>query len=127
QTRRLNVMSPSDRAKNYRRALDYLNRCTTFNESSLREANKIAGSPLTEEDIRRFLRNAADVLPSSRSPGGMAFVKEEMRKSLAEGIEVFGSLGAAGVGRKAGCMGISLLLMAGVFGMLLAVGLRIRG
>jgi hypothetical protein len=115
-------MSPSQRAKSYRRALEYLDRCAHFGESQLREANRIAGSPLTEEDIQRFLHTAGDVLPTSRSPGGMEFVRQEMRKSLAEGIEVFGSLGREGVGSKAGCMGVlALLSVAGALGALLVV------
>ena len=119
-------MSPSQRTNSYRQALDYLDGCPNFNESQLREANRIAGSPLMEEDIQRFLRTAGDILPNSRNPGGMAFVKEELRKSLAEGIEVFGSLGGAGVGKKAGCMGLlALLFVTGACGMLLVVALLI--
>lgn len=79
-------------AKNYQRALAYLDRCGPFDEAKLRETNRIAGGQLTEADIQRFLRSAPMMLPVNGKGGGMEAVKEEMRKSLAEGIKVFGSL-----------------------------------
>ena len=117
------MISPSERANNYRRAVDYLNRCSNFNESNLREANRIAGSPLLEEDVQRFLLTAPDILSDSSGPGGMEYVKRELRKTFGEGITVFESLEGAGIGRKSGCLGMLVLALAvGVLSLLLAVG-----
>jgi hypothetical protein len=106
----MSELSPSQRAKKYRKALTYLDSCGPFNEEKLREANRIAGDTLTEADIQRFVRTAPLIMASGGKKGGMESVREELRKSLVEGIEVFGSLADAGVGRKAGCFGVVAML-----------------
>jgi hypothetical protein len=78
--------------KKYQRALTFLDRCGPFDEAKLREANRIAGGHLTEDDIQRFVRSAPMMLPTDGKRGGMEGVREELRKSLKEGINVFGSL-----------------------------------
>jgi hypothetical protein len=84
--------SLSQRANNYRKAVKYLDSCGPFNEEKLREANRIAGNPLTEDDVHRFVQTAPSMLSTGGKRGGMEGVRDEMRKSLTEGIAVFGSL-----------------------------------
>jgi hypothetical protein len=103
-------LSPSQRAKKYNKALAYLDHCGPFDEEKLRKANNIAGTPLTEADIQKLIRTAPLMLTYGGKSGGMEGVKEELRKSLQEGLDIFSSLGAAGVGGKSGCLSVIAIL-----------------
>ena len=93
-------LSPAQLAKHYRQAIAYLDRCGEFNEQKLREVNRIAGGQLREGDIQDFVRKAPLMMSFGGQRGGMEGVREELRKTYMEGIAVFGSLAAAGVGSK---------------------------
>lgn len=103
-------MLPREIAGNYQRALDYLDGCADFGETELREANRLAGSPLREADILQMLSGGPLVLSREGKPGGMNFVKAQMRESLLEGIGVFDSLKGVGEPRKTGCFKLFALV-----------------
>lgn len=77
------------RVENYRKALKYLDSCSTFTYDNLVKANQIAGSPIPESDLQRMWKQSPLVLPTGGKPGEVEFIHQKMRSTLIEGISVF--------------------------------------
>jgi hypothetical protein len=87
-------MEPRERATRYKKALAYLDGCGVLTLDKLRKANEIAGSNLSEFELRKQWDDAACILPSGGNPGGPEYLRVAMRQALSQGIKVFGSLGS---------------------------------
>lgn len=75
----------------YRAALSYLDGCGNFDESKLRECNRISGDMFSESDIQNQLKSAQMMIR------GMEEVKSVLRNSLVEAISVFEKLERQGI------------------------------
>ena len=80
------------RVKNYKKALKYLDSCTTFTYDNLVKVNRIAGSPITESDLQRMWQQSNYILSTGGHPGGTESLRQTMRSTLIEGISTFESL-----------------------------------
>jgi hypothetical protein len=77
----------------YKRALAYLDSCGPFDERKFREANRIAGGLLSESDVQMMLAQSQMIMPSAGRPGGMDFIKAQVRENLATLIQMAGRMG----------------------------------
>ena len=77
----------------YKRALAYLDSCGSFDERKFREANRIAGGLLSESDIQMMLAQSQMIMPSAGEPGGMDFIKAQVRENLETLIQMAGKMG----------------------------------
>ncbi|MCL2652521.1 MAG: hypothetical protein FWD63_01860 [Propionibacteriaceae bacterium] len=75
----------------YRAALAYLDSCETFDETALREFNRLSGSRFSEADMENQLGSAKLMLR------GMDDLKQSLRSSTAEAIGVFEQLAQSGI------------------------------
>ena len=78
---------------NYKRALAYLDSCGSFDERKLRETNRIAGGLLSESDIRMLIGQAQMIMPTAGEPGGMEYVKGQVRQNLATLVQMADKMG----------------------------------
>ena len=78
----------NDPLTNFRRALAYLDSCSSFNEQKLREVNRMAGDLLSESTIQKLISQAQMIMPNAIEPGGMDFIKAQIREQLVELIRM---------------------------------------
>jgi len=77
------------KAENCRKALKYLDGCTTLTYDNTVKANQIAGTRIPEFELRRVWEQSKFILPTDTDAGGVDFVRQTMRNSLIEAISLF--------------------------------------
>jgi len=76
------------RAEDYKKALKYLDSCSTFTYDNLVKVNQIAGSPVPEVDLQRMWEQSRYILTTDQA-SGVEFLRQTMRSTLIEGISAF--------------------------------------
>ena len=83
----------AQRAKNYKRALKYLDSCKHFTYKDLLETNKIAGNIMSESKLKQMWGMSKKTMEGSEGH------RQILRNTLIEGITTFESV-ADKIGKK---------------------------
>jgi len=76
-------------SESYKKALKYLDKCQNFTYDDLVKTNQIAGSPMSESDLKRMWEQSQYILPIGSEPGGVESLRKMMRNTLIESISAF--------------------------------------
>lgn len=85
-------MSTGNPIQDYKNALVFLNTCGPFDEQKLRETNRCAGGVMSESELQMMVRQAEIIMPTASEPGGMEFIRQQIREQLEDFLKISGKL-----------------------------------